>query len=60
MKLNALLLLSCTAQALAAAVEERRELVTSKKLQEKITTKKYGYFETIFKILLTASQQTHE
>jgi hypothetical protein len=43
MKLDAFLLLSCTAQALAASVDDRRELVSSKKLQEKITTKKYGY-----------------
>ncbi|KAJ4366054.1 hypothetical protein N0V95_000281 [Ascochyta clinopodiicola] len=40
MKFNVLLLLSCTAQALAATVDDRRELVSSKKLQEKITTKK--------------------
>ena len=40
MKFSALLLLSCTAQALAASVDERREMVSSKKLQEKITTKK--------------------
>ncbi|KAF2631152.1 aminopeptidase-like protein Y [Macroventuria anomochaeta] len=33
-------MLSCTAQALAATVDDRRELVSSKKLQEKITTKK--------------------
>jgi len=40
MKFNALLLLSCAAQGLAASVEDRRELVSSKKLQDKITTKK--------------------
>jgi Zn-dependent M28 family amino/carboxypeptidase len=40
MKFNALLLLSCSAQALAASVDDRREMVSSKKLQEKITTKK--------------------
>lgn len=44
MKLNAFILLSCTAQALGAAVEDRKEFVSSKKLQEKITTKKYDYF----------------
>src|SRR5690242_15804967 len=43
MKFNALLLLSCTAQALGAAMDDRKELVSSKKLQEKITTKKYDY-----------------
>ncbi|KAH6614159.1 leupeptin-inactivating enzyme 1 precursor [Boeremia exigua] len=40
MKVNALVLLSCTAQAFGAAVDERRELVSSKKLQDKITTQK--------------------
>jgi hypothetical protein len=43
MKLNSLLLLSCAAQALAATVDDRRELVSSKKIQEKIKTKKYEH-----------------
>lgn len=48
MKFNSLLLLSWAARALAASPDDRRELVSSKKIQAEITTKKcvYDDYET--------------